>query len=115
MTSANNDLYRLSTDDDSITDKSSTRNNRKITLTNKENNSKKNVGHRRRENVSKVEQSRVVTRSSQRSPLIPMNDHTFVLNNNSDFSQFVDQKKRQRNDKKTKTFKRPKSAYDHFH
>jgi hypothetical protein len=62
-------------------------------------------------NVPKPAQERITTRSSQKSPLRPMNDendHSFMSDINSGFSQFVNPKKRQRDEKKTKTFKRPK-------
>ncbi|CAF1217319.1 unnamed protein product [Rotaria sp. Silwood1] len=61
--------------------------------------------------ISKNGQQRIATRSSQKSSLTPMideNDNSFMSNINSGFSQFVNQKKRQRNDKKTKTTKRSK-------
>ncbi|CAF0805123.1 unnamed protein product [Adineta steineri] len=66
-------------------------------------------------NVSKPNQQRIVTRSSQKTPLTPMtdeNDNSFMSNIHSGFSQFVNPKKRQRDDKKTKTLKRPKITTD---
>jgi hypothetical protein len=74
----------------------------------------KKVANKQIENVSKPDQQRIGTRSSQKSPLTPMNDendNSFMSNINSGFSQFVNQKKRQRDENKTKTFKRPKSIY----
>ncbi|CAF4598109.1 unnamed protein product, partial [Rotaria sp. Silwood2] len=95
---------------DSFRTRSSSR-NRKAILTNTENNSKKRVPNKRIENISKTGQQRIATRSSQKSPLTPMideNDNSFMSNINSGFSQFVNPKKRQRDDKKTKATKRSK-------
>ncbi|CAF1350812.1 unnamed protein product [Adineta ricciae] len=61
--------------------------------------------------VAKPAQQRIVTRSSQKSPMtsaIDENDHSFMSNIQSGFSQFVNPKKRPRDDKKTKAIKRPK-------
>ena len=52
------------------------------------------------ESTSKPDRQRATTRSSQKSPLTPTNDDSFMSN--------INPKKRQRDDKKT-TFKRPKS------
>jgi hypothetical protein len=59
------------------------------------------------ENISKPDQQRIVTRSS---PITSINDDSFMSNINSGFSQFVNSKKRQRDEKKTNTFKRPKTT-----
>ncbi|CAF5055687.1 unnamed protein product, partial [Rotaria sp. Silwood1] len=112
MTSTD-DPYQFSMDDsisDAFRTRSSSR-NRKAILTNTENNSKKKISNKRTENISKNGQQRIATRSSQKSSLTPMideNDNSFMSNINSGFSQFVNQKKRQRNEKKTKTTKRSK-------
>lgn len=66
--------------------------------------------------TSKGDEQRIVTRSSQKTPITPMNDdndNSFMSNINSGFSQFVNPKKRQRDDKKTKITKKPKSI-PHF-
>ncbi|CAF0804671.1 unnamed protein product [Rotaria sordida] len=116
MTSTN-DPYQFPMNDsisNTFRTRSSSR-NRKAILTNTENNSKTKIPNKRRENISKTgqqqQQQRITTRSSQKSPLTPMideNDNSFMSNINSGFSQFVNPKKRQRDDKKTKTIKRPK-------
>ncbi len=88
--------------DDSISNTPHTRSssrNRKATLDNT------------KKNVPKTGQQRVVTRSSQKTPMTDDNDNSFMSNINSGFSQFINSKKRQRDEKKTKTFKRPKSTY----
>ncbi|UJR38475.1 hypothetical protein I4U23_031143 [Adineta vaga] len=94
------DPYQYSMDD-SISNtprtRSSSRNGKAST-----NNTKKNV--------PKSAQQRIVTRSSQKSPITPItdeSDHSFMSNINSGFSQFVNPKKRQHDEKK-KTIKRPK-------
>ncbi|CAF0879324.1 unnamed protein product [Rotaria sordida] len=116
MTSTN-DPYQFPMNDsisNTFRTRSSSR-NRKAILTNTENNSKTKIPNKRTENISKTgqqqQQQRITTRSSQKSPLTPMideNDNSFMSNINSGFSQFVNPKKRQRDDKKTKTIKRPK-------
>ena len=60
------------------------------------------------------QQKRIATRSSQKSQSTPMNnqnENSFMSDIGSGFSQFVNPKKRQREEKKTKTFKRPKSIH----
>ncbi|CAF4146218.1 unnamed protein product [Rotaria magnacalcarata] len=69
-----------------------------VTLTNTENNTKKKLPNKRTKTVSKTGQTRIATRSSQKSPLTPMNDendNSFMSNIQSGFLQFVNQKKRQ--------------------
>lgn len=60
------------------------------------------------EKPSKSAQQRVNTRSSQRPSIPDEKDHSFMSNSNGGFSQFVNPKKRQRDEKKTKTLKRAK-------
>lgn len=65
------------------------------------------------ETISKPVQQRIVTRSSQKSPITAHpdeNDTSFMSNINSGFSQFVNSKKRQRDEKKNKTQKRAKGC-----
>jgi septal ring factor EnvC (AmiA/AmiB activator) len=118
MTSSN-DPYQFSMDD-SISTTPRTRSSsrtRKATLTSTENNTKKKVSSKEAENNSnpKTAQQRITTRSSQKSPLTS-NDDSFMSNISSGFSQFVNPKKRQHDEKKTKTFKRPKSTHStHFY
>jgi len=100
MTSTN-DPFEFSMDD-SISNTPHTRSssrNRKATVDNT------------KKNVPKTGQQRVVTRSSQKTPMTDDNDNSFMSNINSGFSQFINPKKRQRDEKKTKTFKRPKSTH----
>ena len=64
--------------------------------------------------VPKSAQQRIATCSSQKSPVTPLpneNDDSFMSNINSGFSQFVQSKKRQRDEKKSKTQKRPKGIF----
>jgi hypothetical protein len=81
-------------------------------------NRNRKVQNKQIENIPKSNQQRLVTRSSKKSPLISINDendNSFMSNINSGFSQFVNPKKRQHDDKKTKIFKRPKSIYSSFY
>jgi hypothetical protein len=100
--------------DDSISTTPRTRSSsrtRKQPLNSTENDTKKKVPNKQKANNNpKTGQQRVTTRSSQKSPLTP-NDDSFMSNINSGFSQFVNPKKRQLDDKKTKIFKRPKSTH----
>jgi hypothetical protein len=109
------DPYQFSMNE-SISETPRTRNssrNRKPISTNTEKTTNKK---KQTENVSKTNQQRLGTRSSQKSPLIPTNDENdnSFMSNLDGFSQFVNPKKRQRDEKKTKTFKRPKSIYSSF-
>ena len=61
--------------------------------------------------TSKPAQPRVNTRSSQKPTIPGENDHSFISNTNGGFSQFVNPKKRQRDEKKTKTLKRAKGDF----
>jgi hypothetical protein len=114
MTSTD-DAYQFSMDDpisDTPRTRSSSR-NRKATSNNIETNIKKKVSNKRTENG----QQRVATRSSQKSSITSMNnenDNSFMSNINSGFSQFVNPKKRQRDEKKTTKFKRPRSKNSLF-
>lgn len=72
---------------------------------NRKQNNKK-PSNKQKETNSKSDQQRVNTRSSQKSPLTSthdQHDNSFMSNINSGFSQFVNTKKRQRDEKKTKT------------
>jgi hypothetical protein len=107
-----NDPFEFSMDD-SISTTPRTRSSsrtRKQPLNSTENDTKKKVPNKQKANNNpKTGQQRVTTRSSQKSPLTS-NDDSFMSNINSGFSQFVNPKKRQLDDKKTKIFKRPKST-----
>lgn len=59
----------------------------------------------------KAIEKRVNTRSSQKSGLPDENNQSFMSNINTGFSQFVNSKKRQREEKKTKTLKRAKGNF----
>ncbi|CAF3167032.1 unnamed protein product [Rotaria socialis] len=112
MTSTD-DAYQSSMDG-SISDifrKRSSSRNRKATLTSTENTTKRTLLTKRTDKQCKTVQQRVVTRSSQKSSAISTlddTDNSFMSNINTGFSQFVNPKKRQRDDKKMKTMKRSK-------
>ncbi|CAF4662281.1 unnamed protein product [Rotaria socialis] len=91
-------LIKAKTNEKSTDKLSISSRNQKVTLTNTENNTKKKLPNKRTETVSKTGQTRIATRSSQKSPLTPMNDennNSFMSNIQSGFLQFVNQKKRQ--------------------
>ena len=113
-----NDPYQFSMDNETISDSPRTRSSsrqRTLTTMQSENHSKKKLTTTKRAEKSSKEvqpQPRVATRSSQRSPVTPIgqnNDQSFMSDVKTGFSQFVNSKKRNRDDKSVAKTKRSRS------
>lgn len=116
------DPYQFALDNDTISNTPRTRStsrHRQLNAAQIDNNNKKKAtSNKRTEKSDGAGQSRVATRSSQRSQKAAIdhvdNDQSFMSDIRSGFSQFINPKKRPREEKKMSKAKRSRSQFLFF-